>query len=225
MLLSSFTLVIEFYYAVNHFIMKQTIILIASIITLFSLPNQVHAQSEEAKTLFGSGSPVSTEDIGVFVAPSFGFTQMDGSNTALFNLRAGASLKDKFSLGGYFNTSLNEINPNSETVPNVYMDYWTAGGFVEYTLFSKKLVHVTFPLYVGYGEVQMDNEDGEARLGEANFFQVEPSAMLELNLHKYVRFNVGAGYRIVSDMTYRNFDQGDISGFTGYAGLKFGLFR
>lgn len=182
-------------------------------------------ENNEASTLFGSVSPVSTQNLGFFAAPTLGLTRMDGSSAGLFNLRAGISLKDQFSLGAYFNTSMNRIYPQSETLADIYMDYWTVGGFAEYTLLSKRLIHLTFPLYIGYGEVQMDNESGDAGLGEAYFFQIEPSALLELNLHKYVRFNVGAGYRFVGDMNYRNFNQSDLSGFTGYAGFKFGLFR
>jgi hypothetical protein len=182
-------------------------------------------ETSEPETLFGNKFPISAENLGFFVAPSYGITGMDGSTTSLLNLRGGLNVKDKFSVGAYFSTSLNEINPSSETVPGIYMDYWTVGGFVEYTLLAKKLVHVTFPLYVGYGEVQMDNERGDARLGEANFFQIEPSALMEVNLHKNIRLNLGAGYRFVGSMNYRNFDQRDISGVTGYLGLKFGLFR
>lgn len=115
--------------------------------------------------------------------------------------------------------------PESETQPNIYMDYWSVGAMTEYTLFSKKVFHLSFPLYVGYGEVEMDDELGDTDLGEANFFQIEPSALLEVNLHKYVRFNLGVGYRVVGQMNYRNFNQSDISGLTGYIGLKFGLFR
>lgn len=182
-------------------------------------------ENNEAKTLFGSDNPISTKDIGFFVAPTFGFTQMDGSSTALFNLRAGLNVKDKLSFGAYFNTSMNEIKPQSETLPNIYMDYWTFGGFAEYTALSKKLIHLTFPLYFGYGEVQMDNENDDTDLGEANFIQIEPAALLEVNLHKYVRLNAGAGYRLVGEMNYRNFNQTDISGLTAYIGLKFGLFK
>jgi hypothetical protein len=181
--------------------------------------------NDEAKTLFGSERSLSAENLGFFVAPTYGITSMDGSSASLFNLRGGLNIKDKLSFGAYFSTSLNEIIPESETVPGVYMDYWTVGGFVEYTLLPKSLVHLTFPLYIGYGEVQMDNEAGEAGLGEANFFQIEPSALLDVNLHKYVRFNLGVGYRFVGQMEYRNFNQSDISGVTGYVGLKFGLFK
>jgi hypothetical protein len=196
------------------------------IISLVCFQGKLFAQNNsEAESLFGDGSILNTNDLGLFIAPAYGITQMDGNSVSIFNLRGGVNFKDKVSIGGYFNTSINDINPESENLPNIYMDYWSVGGFAEYTLLAKKLVHLTFPLYLGYGEVQMDNEIGDVELGEANFFQIEPSALLEINLHKNVRFNLGAGYRIVGQMNYRNFDQSDLSGFTGYAGLKFGLFR
>jgi hypothetical protein len=56
---------------------------------------------------------------------------------------------------------------------------------------------LTFPIFIGYGEVQMDNEMGDSSLGESNFFQIEPSVLLEINLNKFALFNVGAGYRHV----------------------------
>lgn len=199
--------------------------LFSLILSVLSLgPTCLLAQTNsEPQTLFESGSPINTEDLGLFLAPSFGFTQMDGDAATLFNLRGGVTIKEKLAFGAYFNTSLGEINPQSEVVPNVYMDYWSVGGFAEYTWNASKLVHLTFPVYFGWGEVQMDNEAGNANLGEANFFQVEPSALLEVNLHKFVRFNLGAGYRVVGNMNYRNFNQSDISGLTGYVGLKFNI--
>ena len=181
-------------------------------------------KSNDAQTLLG-GKKLSTENLGFFVAPQYGITQLDGSIASLFHVRGGLTFSDKISLGGFYNVSLNQVRPQSELLPNIYMDYWIIGGFAEYSLLSRKMFHLSFPVYFGYGEVQMDNEQGEAGLGEANFFKVEPSALLEINLHKYVRINIGAGYRVISDMNYRNFNQSDISGLTGYVGLKFGLFR
>ena len=177
------------------------------------------------QTLFGNGSRLSIRDIGLFVAPTSGVTQMDGSTTPLFNLRGGLNLKDRFSIGGYFNTSLDEIYPRDERNPDAYLDYWTAGGFMEYTLFPKKLVHLTIPLFFGYGEVEMDHERREDPYEEGNFFQIEPSALIEINLHKYVRFNIGAGYRFLGQINHPNFDPSELSGPTGYLGLKLGLFR
>lgn len=185
-----------------------------------------HAQDDAGpRTLLGSGNGLNTADLGFSIAPAYGITSMDGSSASLFHLRAGVGIKDKLTVGGYFNTSLNEIRPQSEVLPTVYMDYWSVGGYVEYTLLSDRVVHLTFPLMIGTGEVQMDNEGGDAGLGEANFLVVEPAALLELNLTKHVRLNLGAGYRVVGDMAYRNFTQAEISGPTGYAGLRVGLFR
>lgn len=207
--------------------MKTICITLGLLASLALNPTHTLAQddSNEAKTLLGNGNSLSTEKIGFFVAPQYGITQLDGSLTSLFHLRGGLTYNDKISFGAFFNTSLNQVRPQSETLAGIYMDYWTLGAYGEYTLFSKKLVHLSFPLYLGYGEVQMDNYEGEAGLGESNFFKIEPAALLEINLHKYVRLNLGAGYRVISSMNYRNFNQSDISGVTGYIGLKFGLFR
>jgi hypothetical protein len=198
--------------------------IIVALFSFVSISNIAQGQTEP-QTLFGNGQSVDIKSIGFFIAPAVGFTSLDGGSTALMHIRGGISWKDRVSLGAFYNVSLNEVNPNSELLPNIYMDYWAAGGFAEYTLMSNKLLHLTFPLFIGFGEVQMDNENGDAGLGEANFFKIEPSALLEINLTKYARFNSGLGYRFIGPMTYRNFDQSDISGITFYIGFKFGLFR
>jgi hypothetical protein len=163
--------------------------------------------------------------IGWFLAPSLGATTMDGDGALLLNLRTGAVLGDQFSVGAYANTALTDIFPLSEPLDGVYMDYYSFGGFVEYTLKSSSLFHLSFPVYFGYGEVEMDNNFGPAGLGEANFFQLEPTALLELNLHRHARLQLGAGYRLISDMNYRNLNQSDLSGWSAYLGLRVGLFR
>lgn len=203
----------------------NSVFYIFSLVFAFSQHTVTAQENPKANTLFGNEAPIQTKDLGFLIAPSFGVTRLDGGSAALFNLRGGVNIKDKVSLGGYFNTSLNDVFNESETIPGVYLDYWTVGGFIEYTLSSKRIFHLTFPLYLGYGEVEMDNEFGSAGLGETNFLQIEPAALLELNLHKFVRFNLGAGYRFVGEMNYRNFNESDISGLTAYFGLKLGLFR
>lgn len=186
----------------------------------------LHGQDgPEAKTLFGKGNGVNTKKLGFNLAPALGYTRFDGSDAALFHLRGGINFSDRLTLGGYYSVSLNNVVPQSETIPNIYLDYWSFGFLAEPTLFAKKLVHVTLPVTLGYGEVQMDNEIGEAGLGEANFFQGEVALMLEANLIKQLRFNIGAGYRQLGSMTYRNMNQADISGPVFYIGLRAGLFR
>ena len=196
-----------------------------TVLCLLNPAGALAQEDVEAKTLLSPNTDFDLSNIGYFISPSLGTTSFDGSLAALFNIRTGFTVQDKLSLGGYFGTSMNEIYPESETLQDIYMDYWTVGAFMEYTVWSKKLLHLTVPIYMGYGEIEMDNEQGEIGLGESNFFQLEPTAMLELNLHKNIRINAGAGYRFVSDTSYRNLNEFDLSGFSGYIGLKFGLFR
>jgi hypothetical protein len=205
--------------------MRKSVFFLIFLASSLIAQNTYAQENNKVNTLLSSGPAINTENLGFFLAPSYGLTSMDGSTVSLFNLRGGVTMKDQLSVGAYFSTSLNQINPESETVQEVYMDYWTVGGFAEYTIWSKKAFHLTLPLYIGYGEVEMDNEGGDAELGEQNFFKIEPSALLEVNLNKYVRINMGVGYRFVAPMEYRNLNQSDISGLTGYLGLKFGIFN
>ena len=166
---------------------------------IFCNPFHLTAQDNaEAKTLFGGDSQIRGDQFGFFIAPAYGITQMDGDVASLFQVRGGVGWRDQISIGAYFSTSLNEITPESESILEVYMDYWSVGGFVEYTPFAKEVVHLTFPVYFGFGEVEMDNVVGNGGLGEASCFQIEPTALLEVNMHDYVRLYLGAGYRFVA---------------------------
>jgi len=85
---------------------------------------------------------------------------------------------------------MNQIRPESEMVPNSYMDPWSVGGFVEHTLLTKKIVHVSVPINFGYGEAESDDEVRDVGLGLAYFLLAGPAALLDFNLQKYVRFNI-----------------------------------
>lgn len=154
-----------------------------------------------------------------------GSARIDDKEVVLLCLRGGLIVRDKFTFGAFVSQSLNEIRPASELNRDAYMDYGTAGGFAECTLLYSHALHLTFPLMVGYGEVEMDHDADRSEVGESNFLTVEPTALVEVNLFKTVWFDMGVGYRIVSLMRYRNLDQTDISGFTGHVAFKVGMFR
>lgn len=202
--------------------MKQGKGIVLMVLPLLLGLKQTFAQGARSpETLLGEGST----PLGVMVAPSVGLTRMDGATTALLTVRGGVVFTDRLTVGGFYTASLNEIYPRSETLPSLYMDYRAGGGLVEYTVLSSRLLHLSFPLLVGVGEVAMDNQLGTAGLGERNFVVIEPSALLELNVHRFVRLNAGFGYRLISNMAYRNLTQRELSGLTGQIGLKIGLFR
>lgn len=191
---------------------------------IFLMQNTLTAQKDsEMKTLFDCN----IKNVGFAVTPSFGYTKMGDADVSLFNVRGGVSFNNVFSFGGFYGFSLNEIFLTAELNPNLYMDYWVAGGYAEYTLFSNRVVHLTFPLFIGGGEVEMDHliDEVDLDIDESYFFKIEPSAKIEVNLHKFVRLNVGAGYRHISSLNFANLNNSDLSNFTVYAGIKLGLFR
>jgi hypothetical protein len=187
---------------------------------LFTSTTLFATDRDQQQTLFQNSTVLNPETWSYVLVPTVGVTQLDGSTAALLGLRGGIKLSNPFTFGAFFQTSVLDVQPESETLPDIYMDFWTVGGYAEYTLFSNRLLHATFPVLLGIGEVEMDNEPGDLDLGEKNFLVVEPTALLELNVLPHVRLNLGAGYRFVSSMQYRNLNQADISGWTGQFGIK-----
>ena len=187
-------------------------------------------ENREASTLFNKLSTVdlNLKDVGFFVAPAYNLTQMAEETNSLFHVRGGFNFKDKWSIGGYFSTALDEFDLDLEDQIELNLHYWSVGGFIEYTLYSKKMLHLTFPLYIGYAELEMDNDFEGDEFGdydESEFLEIEPSGLLEINLHKHIRFNLGAGYRFALPLEDESIGDLRISGFTTTVGLKFGLFR
>ncbi len=175
----------------------------------------VAAQEEE--TLFKKGENGS--NLGFVFATGLNVSPMVESTGAIFHMRTGLAVNKNFAFGGFYQATLNDLEPLGEQ-PGIYMDYRAAGAYLEYTVQPTKLVHVSFPLLIGMAEVEMDNEAGSAGFGEENFFVIEPGANLEINLHKNLRLNAGAAYRITGDLAYRNVDTSDVQGFVGSIGLK-----
>lgn len=79
------------------------------------------------------------------IAPSYDYTWMDEAGASLANIRAGMILQDKFTFEGFYRFSLNDIVPQSETLPDSYMDFCSYEGLVEYTLSPTKRMHFNSP--------------------------------------------------------------------------------
>ncbi|MBY0479062.1 MAG: hypothetical protein K2Q24_15545 [Chitinophagaceae bacterium] len=202
--------------------MKPSTIILASLLII-----GMNAMAQKQKTIINPGV---NPKIGVAVSPTYEFSRIDKAPASFLGVRGGIVLADKLTVGGVFKTSINQIIPKSETDKSVYLHTYMFGGLLEYTLWSDKVVHLTFPLAIGAGKVEMDRLDNIRSIsgqpyGEKTFFFAEPSALVEINLHKYVRLNAGAAYRFVGNMAYRNFNQTALTGLSGVIGLKFGLFK
>lgn len=115
------------------------------------------------------------------------------------------------------------FNPDFTPVP-------LGGLSLEYTWKPDRLLHLSFPLSAGMGEV--DWKDGspfsgqEPDFGEDNFFFIQPGAMLEVNLSSFARLYGGVAYRWVpAGVDYRGLDAADISVPAGVLGIRAMLFK
>jgi hypothetical protein len=200
--------------------MKKSLLL--SVLLLAGLLTGLSAQDDNPATLWSSGG---LGKPGFVISPLIGHARIDGADAVMGQLRAGLVWRDQLTAGAFYQQSLNDWVPAGETLPDHYLDYRSGGAWLEWTLQSGRMLHLSLPLLIGFGEVELDREEGEAGLGESNFWLVEPSALLELNLHPNVRLQAGMGYRWISAMNYRHLDQTDLRGLQLQVGLRAGVFR
>jgi len=202
--------------------MKKSLIIITLLLTNITLWAQ-----ESPETLFDN--KLSLSNLGIMVDPGLQWTQVAGENTGFFLFRAGLIYKDKLTLGGFYAQLINDIRPAAldNALPSgAHMDAYQVGGFAEYTIYSSKLVHLTFPVSVGMMELEIDEEGRNFDYEETKTFFVEPGAQVEVNLHRFARLHAGLGYRFMG---------GEIQDFPGVPeagnsltfqiGLKIGLFN
>lgn len=181
---------------------------------------------EAPETLFGN--KFSLSNLGLVVNPGMQWSQLAGENAGFVQFRGGIVFHDKLTLGGFYGELINDVRPASfanQLPGQAHLDSYQAGGFMEYTLLSSKLVHLSFPLSLGVMEMEIDEEGKGFDYEETATFFVEPGANVEINLHRFARLHAGIGYRIMG---------AEIEGFPGMpeagnsltlnVGLKMGLF-
>jgi hypothetical protein len=201
--------------------MKIKLIIILSAIVL----NITAQTNEEAKTIFGNGKP----HIGYFINPSCQFGKFAGTNAVIPGIGAGIILNNKYSLNILYKLTVTENTPAGE-VNQLYLHGQWFGLKAEYSFKPEGKVHLNFPLEIGTGEIELDLKDSYENdrisipSGEAWFAYLEPGVAVEINLQKYIKLNISAGYKFISDVTFRNISEKDLKGFTFTTGLKIGLF-
>jgi hypothetical protein len=201
--------------------MKIKLIIILSAVVL----NITAQTNEEAKTLIGNGKP----HIGYFINPSCQFGNFAGASAVIPGIGAGVILNNKYSLNILYKFTVTENTPAGEA-NQLYLHGQWFGLKAEYSLKPEGVVHLNFPLEIGTGEIELDLKDSYENdqiiipSGDAWYAYLEPGVAVEINIQKFIKLNLSAGYRFVSDVTFRNISEKDLKGFTFTAGLKIGLF-
>jgi extradiol dioxygenase family protein len=204
--------------------MKKILLLTAAV----SLSQISFAQeTTEQETLFNK--KIDGRNIGFMVSPGVSFTQVAGESAAFYQIRAGVVLWDKLTVGGFYANTFYELRPAYLLVdfPNANLDVYAAGGFIEYTVLSGKLFHLTIPVAIGSLEMEGDDYDRFNDVdGEKRTFYIEPAVQAELNLHKYARLHAGLGYRLMGNSSNSGASIPEAGNeVTFQVGLKLGMFR
>jgi hypothetical protein len=190
----------------------------------------------EIQTLFKK--PAKPVKLGYYIGPEAAWTRFDDRNVFLGGLSMGVIVNSFFSVGlsGYgvlnsWNLWYPGINPVDSTGAYLYGGY--GGVKFEFRIMANAPIHVSFPILIGGGGLVYNtwtyhdyddyNYNGET-IDQDGFFVVEPGAMLELNLTKFMRFSTGISYRYTPDLDLKNTPDNLINNFNLNCSLKFGKF-
>lgn len=184
--------------------------------------------TSEPKTLFKVNSSNKLKSYGLSFSPIFQFGQLGPQEGGILALH----LNNKWEIGGSFIGSMRHRN---ELYSNDLRQSFAALS-VAYTPKANNLVHISFPLMIGairYNDgleprlVNSTAMPGPGRSGDyywrysRSAFGLQPGVNAELNVHKYIRFFVGANYRLAIG----NDELPELSGLSGQIGLKVGFFN
>jgi len=210
--------------------MKRSILLFIAVLMVIITAYSQEEDSEDIKTIFGEGS------YGGFGGPVLKLSPVHEDMGLLIGGRGGWILDHSFVIGGggYGLTTSSRFNGTgrhgNDTLCNLNMGY---GGFmVEYILFPNREYHLSFPLLIGAGGVEIhegrdyyDYSDyNYNRIEGGAYVIIEPGVNIELNLLEYFRMGFGASYRYIAGTHLTNVSDKDLSDVSFNLIFKFGLF-
>ncbi len=192
------------------------------ILIIFLLLFICGAVAAQEETLLGPGAITH----GGYGGPLLKFTEINGETGILVGGRGGWIINETFVLGGGGYGLVNKIEGNMYVggeKPNIEFGY--GGVIFEYINNSRKLIHFSVSTLVGGGghslrDDNFFNDDDDSDV----FFVAEPEVTVMLNVTRFFRIGLNAGYRFISGADDYNMENSDLSGFAGGITFKFGSF-
>src|SRR5665647_475569 len=122
--------------------------ILIAILTLLFCTLQVNGQSKIKTHLFKDKST----PLSLFINPTYQYSQIAQQYCGIPGIRAGVILNNKFLIGGVYNMTIGDIAlPTSRGAGKLQMKW--GGIHFEYTLWPLQVVHLTFPLSAGIGQM------------------------------------------------------------------------
>ena len=128
--------------------------------------------------------------------------------------------------------SFEGIVPGPDTPKRLTLYGGYGGIVVGGTILGKEVVHISLPVTLGAGNLDVSDDDffdqglGDTQFTVENstFFVVEPAAQLEFNITSYLRIGAGVSYRWVTGLELTNISDQDMTDFTGVLSVRVGRF-
>ncbi|NQZ75582.1 MAG: hypothetical protein HRT61_05640 [Ekhidna sp.] len=130
------------------------------------------------------------------------------------------------------NMEFDGIVPGQVDTKQLNLNGGYGGILIGGTIAHKELVHISIPIVLGAGSLEVVDRDffinnpadSEFTVENSVYFVAEPGIELEFNITKYFRLGAGATYRHVSGLELDNVEDEDISGTTAMLSFRFGRF-
>ncbi len=219
--------------------MKKIILTMAMFALMAMTATTAMAQEEDQdiNTIFG-GKKFSSSGYG---GPSIKFSQVDNEFAMFVGGKGAWTINKQFSIGGagYGLVTWPEFtyqNGQNETIDADFM-FGYGGLYLEYIHDPWEVLHFSANTLIGFGgasvqdidRMNMDDYDHDEIW--AAYFVLEPSIAVELNVAKFFRIQVEAGYRFVdeirSNSEFKSIDKAkdmELSGVSGGITFQFGSF-
>jgi hypothetical protein len=172
-----------------------------------------------AQTLIQPGAPLYYT--GWYLAPTAGFTSIDGHFGYVPGLRGAIMLNAKFGVGlavNFVGTDDTRLRDHDVRQVGAY-----GGGYLQYVFRSTDLVHVYADTTIGSGSWCQQSVGDDC--AERHFAFLEPTLNVELNLARSVRLATGIGYRLaLADRIEAGQSRRDMAGVVARTSLVFGSF-
>jgi hypothetical protein len=166
-------------------------------------------------------------EVGGFGAPVWKITRLNGETVGLTGGRGGVIINHTLVLGGggystFADAGTSLINSTDNEKLFLRMEY--SGFEIEYIHRSSKMLHWTIYTLLGSGRLEIREHEPDRTYAKENFFVCNASVNAELNVIKWCRLNVGAGYRVAMGVDVEGVENRDISGSEAHVTVKFGKF-
>jgi len=179
-------------------------------------------------TLYADEETLISSDMqhGGFGGFGFRVTSLNGQTVVMSGGGGAWLINSRFFIGGsgYSNMSDDIKAPVPLESEQVFMNINYGGLNLGYVFNPDKLYHVTIDALIGQGNINYSQRNSDKHWKSDNFFVLEPSVNLELNVVRWCRIAVSASYRLVNDVEIQNLQNNDINGLSAGVSFKFGKF-